>query len=118
METMEFPPLYIQWIRQCVTTPRFSIFINKGLEGYFEGKRGLRQGNPISPYLFLMVMKGLFAILQQKISHGSFTYHPKCSVLKLRHLAFADDLFVLCGADSQSMSVVKEGLDDFYYFSG
>ncbi|GFZ19335.1 hypothetical protein Acr_28g0000400 [Actinidia rufa] len=62
--------------------------------------------------------EGFFAILQQKIGQGSCSYHPECRALGLSHLAFADDLFVLCGADSQSLFVIKEALDDFFYFSG
>ncbi|KAG5547389.1 hypothetical protein RHGRI_013168 [Rhododendron griersonianum] len=50
MRIMGFPALYIHWVRQCVTTVRYSVVINGSLEGFFQGQRGLRQGDPISPY--------------------------------------------------------------------
>ncbi|XP_058198473.1 uncharacterized protein LOC131313995 [Rhododendron vialii] len=46
---------------------------NWELKGYFKGEKGLRQGGPISSYLFLMVMEGLYAILQKKISQDLFS---------------------------------------------
>lgn len=53
MEVMNFPELFIQWIKHYVSTPKFSILINGVLHGYFEGAKGLRHGDPISSFLFL-----------------------------------------------------------------
>lgn len=45
---MERPVIFIDWVKACATTPSISILIHGELKGYFAGKRGLRQGDPIS----------------------------------------------------------------------
>ncbi|KAH7842608.1 hypothetical protein Vadar_007304 [Vaccinium darrowii] len=54
----------------------------------------------------------------KKISQGHFTFHPKCSDLFIYYLAFADDLFLLAGADCPTLGIIKGGLDEFYHSSG
>ncbi|GJR25236.1 hypothetical protein Tco_1101468 [Tanacetum coccineum] len=108
----------ISWIMECVTTTSYSICINGSLHGYFQGKRGLRQGDPLSPYLFTLVMEVL-TLLQRKVQESDlFTYHRYCSKLELINLCFADDLFLFAYGDVQSASIIKEWLDEFKEASG
>ncbi|GKF22626.1 putative reverse transcriptase domain, reverse transcriptase zinc-binding domain protein, partial [Tanacetum coccineum] len=109
----------VSWIMECVTTTSYSICINGSLHGYFQGKRGLRQGDPLSPYLFMLVMEILMLILQRRVvDSGGFIYHRYCSKLELINLCFADDLFLFAFGDVQSASIIKEALDEFKYASG
>lgn len=117
-DAMGFPSLFIGWIKECVTTPMYSVMLNGGLVGYFPGAKGLRQGDPISPYLFLLVMEGFSSLLQFNIENGNFKYHPKCQELCISHAMFADDLFVLCRAHEGFLRVVMNALKDFHQFSG
>nr|GEU39800.1 hypothetical protein [Tanacetum cinerariifolium] len=101
-------------IMECVTTTSFSISINGLFHGYFEGKRGLRQGNPLSPYLFTLILEVFTLMLKRRVSETStFTYHRFCSELDLINLCFADDLCLFAHGDVNSVKVIKDALDDF-----
>jgi hypothetical protein len=114
-----FPVKFINWIRECITSPRFSIAINGTLVGFFKGAKGLRQGDPISPYLFVIAMEVFSKIMEDYTKAGSgFFFHPKCSRLKLTHLCFADDLLLFCDASIPSISIVKAALLEFERISG
>ncbi|GJY19326.1 reverse transcriptase domain, reverse transcriptase zinc-binding domain protein [Tanacetum coccineum] len=83
------------------------------------GKRGLRQGDPLSPYLFTLVMEVLTLMLQRRVSMTEgFTYHRYCSKMDLINLCFADDLFLFAYGDVNSASIIKESLDEFKNASG
>ncbi|KAL0295386.1 UNVERIFIED_CONTAM: Transposon TX1 uncharacterized protein [Sesamum calycinum] len=119
LQMFGFPATFIRWIEECVTSAHYSVVVNGGVHGFFAGARGLRQGDPMSPYLFVLVMEVLHMILQQLIEQdGEFRYHWRCQDLKLFQLSFADDLILLCKADVRSVNLFSRGLDLFASLSG
>ena len=83
LQLMNFPPRFCDWIRECVTTPCFSVKINGQLHGFFRGGRGLRQGDPLSPYLFVLVMKVLQGIVSRHAQSPNFKFYWKCEQSRL-----------------------------------
>ncbi|XP_071688890.1 uncharacterized protein [Rutidosis leptorrhynchoides] len=113
-----FHQTMIRWIMKCVTTVSYSININGDLHGYFKGKRGLRQGDPMSPYLFTLVMEVLTLLLVRNACLSDFRYHPNCEEHEIINLCFADDLFIFSHADYNSVQIINAALEQFKDWSG
>jgi hypothetical protein len=113
------PFQYVNWIRECISSPSYSISLNGSLVGYFHGRKGLRQGDPISPYLFVLAMEILSLLLEENTyGNPSFGFHPKCANLKLNHLCFADDLLIFSATTLNSVRFIKDVMVEFESLSG
>ncbi|CAA0806935.1 RNA-directed DNA polymerase (reverse transcriptase)-related family protein, partial [Striga hermonthica] len=89
------------------------------LKGHFKGGRSLRQGDPLSPFLFMICMEYLSRLIKRKTTlDTNFKYHPMCEKLKISYLAFADDLMLLSRGDPHSIQVLMDCLKDFGAKSG
>ncbi|GKA96079.1 sugar transport protein 13 [Tanacetum coccineum] len=119
LEGFGFYPTMIKWILACVTSTSFSISLNGDIHGYFKGKRGLRQCDPLSPYLFTLVMEVLTLMLKRRVYLSeSFRYHHHCENLQIINICFADDLFLFARGNVESAMVIMESLDEFKSTSG
>ncbi|XP_020254858.1 uncharacterized protein LOC109831820 [Asparagus officinalis] len=113
-----FPNRMIIWIMECITSTKFSLSLNGTLHGYFRGARGLRQGDPLSPYLFFLGMEYLSRRLNTLKNDSLFKHHPKCSKLNITHIFFADDLLLFGKANIYSIAKLYDCLQEFSQVSG
>ncbi|KAG7547838.1 Reverse transcriptase domain [Arabidopsis suecica] len=118
LKAIAVPDIFINWIFQCISTPTFSISINGSSGGFFKSTRGLRQGDPLSPYLFVLAMEVFSNLLRSRFDAGYIHYHPNTSELSISHLMFADDVMVFFDGGSSSLHGISETLDDFASWSG
>ncbi|KAL0292188.1 UNVERIFIED_CONTAM: Retrovirus-related Pol polyprotein from type-2 retrotransposable element R2DM [Sesamum radiatum] len=119
LRIFNFPSRFISWIEQCLTTPTFSISLNGSVHGFFKGARGLRQGDPMSPYLFVLVMEIWHVLLTIRTrNEGSFQHHWKCNELGIVNLSFADDILIFCAGNLESVRMIKHTLAEFAEMSG
>lgn len=113
-----FPQKFIDLVMSCVTTPWFSLVTNGNTHGFFPGMQGLRQGDPISPFLFVICMEYLSRLLKYAGGQAGYQYHYRCKGLKLNHLVFADDLILFCKGDKHSVMLNMRALATFANTSG
>lgn len=118
LKSMNFHPKMIKWLQACVTTANYTLSINGESTGYIKGKKGLRQGDPLSSYLFVIVMEVLTCILKEKATLPDFHFHWRCSKNKIINLCFADDLMIFCKGDMSSIKHIHNSLIEFEALSG
>jgi hypothetical protein len=65
-----FGERWCTWIKHCISTARFSVLINGSPAGFFGSSRGVRQGDPLSPFLFVLVMEAFSRMISAMYSRG------------------------------------------------
>ena len=119
MTNFGFPQIWIQWMMQCVTTTSFSVLINGSPFGHFKPQRGLRQGDPFSPFLFVLTSEVLSKLIEREATSNKINgYKLARDLAPITHLQFADDLFIFVQANEENMNQIKVCLETFEKWSG
>lgn len=106
LQELGFPDLFVPWIIACISTVSYSILINGLPSEPFQAKKGLRQGDPLSPFLFAIGMEYLTRCMNQLKATPDFNFHPRCEKLNISHMMFADDLLLFARADEISIQML------------
>lgn len=118
LEALGIPARFIHWIKLCISTLSFSVQVNGELAEYFQSVRGLRQGCSLSPYLFVLYMNILSHKLDKAVRENKFRFHPRCKLLSLTHLCFADNLMVFVERTKESIEGALSVFAEFAKCSG
>ena len=102
----------------CITAVSFSVLINGVASPFFHAERGLRQGCPLSPLLFLLVAEGLSRAIRAARAEGRFTGIKVASNCSITHLLFVDDVLIFCSGERGETRVLKEILELFSKATG
>ncbi|XP_020678527.1 uncharacterized protein LOC110096783 [Dendrobium catenatum] len=112
-----FPPTFINWIKACISDVPFSICIDGALEGYFNSTSGIKQGYPLSPYLFCIAMDVFTCMIDNPSATERFIgVHRKN--LAISHLLYADDLLIFGEASTYNCNLLVDIIEGFAQLSG
>lgn len=110
---------WVGWIKSCISTSRISVLVNGSPIEEFSPQKGLRQGDPLSPFLFNIAAKGLNLLMERAKETGLIrgaSVGP--NALKISHLQFADDTIIFCDAEWEEIIMIKRILRCFEVMSG
>ncbi|GJY74541.1 RNA-directed DNA polymerase, eukaryota [Tanacetum coccineum] len=106
------------WIQSCLRSSRGSILVNGSPTEEFQFFRGLKQGDPLSPFLFILIMESLHISFQRVVDAGLFTGIKINSMVNLSHLFYADDAIFLGQWSELNIDSLVRVLDCFFRASG
>ena len=120
LDCMGFGHRWVRWMKACVSTVRYSIIVNGSPTGFFDSTRGLRQVDPLSPLLFLVIMEVLSRILR-RTEEGGFIRGFQASRtdgLCVSHLLYADDTIIFCDVEPEQLLYIRMVLTCFEAVTG
>jgi len=104
---------------QCVTTVSYSVLINGQPYGHIIPERGIRQGDPLSPALFVLCTEALIHILNEAEKKGKISeIQFQAEGISINHLLFADDTLLLCRATKEECEELLNCLSNYGHISG
>ncbi|GKA62362.1 RNA-directed DNA polymerase, eukaryota, reverse transcriptase zinc-binding domain protein [Tanacetum coccineum] len=106
------------WIQNCLLSSKGSVIVNGSPTKEFQFHRGLKQGDPLSPFLFLLIMESLHISMQRVVDAGLFRGIQVGSSLQVSHLFYADDAVFMGHWSEANIDTILRVLDCFYHASG
>ena len=103
----------------CISSVHYKVVLNGELSDSFQPKCGIRQGDPLSPYIFVLCMEKLSHLIHQKLIDGDWKpVKTSRGGPEILHLFFADDLILFGQASLHQAAIMREALDVFCDLSG
>eukprot|EP00253_Pinus_taeda_P019452 PITA_19452 len=104
---------FVKWIMSCVSSSSIAVLINGAASNFFNPERGLRQGCPLSPLLFLLAAKGISLMIHDAKRQGTLKGIEVAENLWVTHLLFVDDIIMFSNGSLEDCKTIKRILDLF-----
>jgi len=119
MTKMGFSDQWVKWIMMCVETVDYFVLVNGNVTSQIIPGRGLRQGDPLSPYLFIICAEGLYALIRKAEVRGEINGVKICNNTPIiSQLLFVDDCFLFFRANVDQASKMRAILSTYERVSG
>lgn len=115
---MGFGQKWLSWMEGAVFSSSLSVLVNGSPTKEFIATRGLIQGDPLSPFLFLLVAEGLAGLTRNAVSIGGFRGFHFLDSIRFELLQFAVDTVIICDASWDNLWCIKAISRDFELVSG
>ena len=113
-----FNEQFTNLIQQCLSMVHYSLLLNGGICPKFQLERGLRQGDPLSPYLFILGSEVLMHLINREIIQLKLTcIKPSRKAPPISKLCYADDIILFYKASVTKLSTLKECLGKYCQYS-
>eukprot|EP00253_Pinus_taeda_P015318 PITA_15318 len=109
---------FISWIMGCISNVSFAVLINGAASPFFKSQRGLRQGCPLSPLLFLLVAEGLSRLIHRARRTNKLKGIEVAINLYITHLLFVDDILIFSNGSHEELKEYKNIIDLFMKATG
>ncbi|KAF5462884.1 hypothetical protein F2P56_018853 [Juglans regia] len=119
LDAFGFSSQFRDLVKQCVMTVWYSVVMNGTVKGFYKSGRGLRQGDPLSPYLFILVEEILSRLLKENFQAGLIGRfsHPR-GVPLISHLLYADDMVIFANGEKKYVKLIMDCLKKYEAWSG
>lgn len=118
LNKMNFHSNWISWISTCLKSSSFSVIVNGVASPWFSSSRGVRQGDPISSHLFILVSQILTSLLNLALRNGKIPGFNSNLKHNFNHLMYADDLILITHASRSAARNIVQCLNFYYLLSG
>ena len=108
LKRMGFEEKWVGWIEWCISTATFSVLLNGSPAGFFGSSRGSRQGDPLSPHLFVLGIEALSLMIDKAVEGGYISRYifkgRNNTVKQITHSLFTYDTLVFCKDSKEHMT--------------
>ncbi|GKA81473.1 RNA-directed DNA polymerase, eukaryota, partial [Tanacetum coccineum] len=118
LEAFGFGPVWRSWILGSLNSSKASILVNGSPSNEFTFHCGLKQGDPLAPYLFILVMESLHLSIRRMVDNGLYKGIQLPGAVSISHMFYADDVMFLGEWSDENFKVIVNILKCFFIASG